>query len=198
LLIEHILGSNYTTYYNFIKSIYPLPKKDFELLLGHSKGRQLNAKTILVELGKNPDTMYLLVKGVVRSFFILENGKEITKTLFSDLELCSSFSALIKGKPSEIIYETLTECVILELNYHKFKELCTSNIEILNLYVNYLESHFIKNEEKHLEILSLSATERYLALRKRIPNIDNLIPQYQIAAYLNITPVQLSRIRSSL
>jgi hypothetical protein len=44
----------------------------------------------------------------------------------------------------------------------------------------------------------MNATERYLSLRKQIPNIDNLIPQYQIATYLSITPVQLSRIRNNL
>ncbi|MGB6268061.1 MAG: hypothetical protein WBF67_03545 [Olleya sp.] len=42
----------------------------------------------------------------------------------------------------------------------------------------------------------MNAKGRYLKLREKIPNIDNLIPQYQIAAYLSITPVQLSRIRA--
>ncbi len=192
------MDSNYKAYYNFIKSIYPLSQDNFELLLGYSKPNKLKPKTKLVELGKKPDTMYLLVSGVVRSFFILENGKEITKTLFADMELCSSLTALIKGEPSQIIYETLTDCLILELNYSKFKELCSTNMEILKLYTSYLEKLYTLNEEKHLEVLSKDGKERYLSLRERISNIDNLIPQYQIAAYLNITPVQLSRIRSQL
>ena len=186
------------SYFNFIKSIYPLSKDDFELLLSHSKAKQLPSKTTLVKLGDKPDTMYLLVKGIVRSFFLLENGKEITKTLFSDMELCSSLSALINKEPSKIIYETLTECTLLELNFYKFKKLCVKNIELMSLYVNYLERQFMKNEKKHLEMLSKDAKERYLLLREKFQNIDNLIPQYQIASYLNITPVQLSRIRSQL
>jgi len=36
--------------------------------------------------------------------------------------------------------------------------------------------------------LTLDATQRYLKLRTQIPNIDDLIPQYQIASYLSITP----------
>ena len=61
-----------------------------------------------------------------------------------------------------------------------------------------LEHIFITYENRSLDLMRLDATERYLKLREQIPNIDNLIPQYQIASYLNITPVQLSRIRKKL
>jgi hypothetical protein len=70
-------------------------------------------------------------------------------------------------------------------------------MDVLKLYVGYLEHVFSINEDRHLKILSKDAKERYLDLKKNIPDIDDLIPQYQIAAYLNITPVQLSRIRST-
>ncbi len=92
----------------------------------------------------------------------------------------------------------MTDCNLVVINFLKFKEISNKNIEILKLYVGYLEHLYSKNEEKHLDALSKDAKERYLYLRQRIPNIDNLIPQYQIAAYLNITPVQLSRVRSDL
>ena len=192
------MDSNYSLYYSFVSSIYPLSDENFKLLLNHSKSIKFSPKEKLVELGKKSESLYLLIDGVVRSYVILESGKEVTKSLFAHMELCSPLTSLIKKESSKIIFETLTDCAILELKYADFKELCDINIEILKLYVTYLEKHFIKNEERHLELLSMNARERYLALRKRIPNIDNLIPQYQIAAYLNITPVQLSRIRSQL
>ena len=44
----------------------------------------------------------------------------------------------------------------------------------------------------------MDATQRYLKLCKKIPDIESLIPQYQIASYLGITPVQLSRIRKKM
>jgi len=37
-----------------------------------------------------------------------------------------------------------------------------------------------------------------LKFKKDNPGIENLIPLYHIASYLNITPVQLSRIRKDL
>jgi hypothetical protein len=44
----------------------------------------------------------------------------------------------------------------------------------------------------------MDAKAQYLALLKKMPNIEELIPQYQIASYLSITPVQLSRIRRKI
>jgi hypothetical protein len=84
------------------------------------------------------------------------------------------------------------------MNFHDFKDLCREEFEIGRLYVKVLEHAFIAYEDRNLDLMRLNATESYLKLRKQIPNIDNLIPQYQIASYLNITPVQLSRIRKKL
>ena len=53
-------------------------------------------------------------------------------------------------------------------------------------------------EKRIFDLSSLDAKQRYLKLRKFIPEIDALIPQYHIASYLNITPVQLSRIRKDI
>ncbi|MBL4904660.1 MAG: hypothetical protein JKZ00_01235 [Flavobacteriaceae bacterium] len=53
-------------------------------------------------------------------------------------------------------------------------------------------------EKRITELSTLDATARYLKLKNDIPDIDNLIQQYHIAAYLNITPVQLSRIRKEI
>ena len=79
-----------------------------------------------------------------------------------------------------------------------FKKLCKKDINISNLYAKVLEYTFIAYEDRNLDLMILSGTKRYLKLRRQIPEIDELIPQYQIASYLNITPVQLSRIRKSL
>lgn len=189
----------YQLYYDFVKTLHPdLPEEDYKLLFEIAQPIHLKPKSVFVESGKKPENIYLLVKGVARSYKRLENGKEITKSLFKDMDLCSSLTALINHKPSEIIYETLTDCELMVFSFHKFKELCNMNIEILKIYANYLEIIYTHNEEKHLDVLSKDAKIRYLELREKIPNIENLIPQYQIASYLNITPVQLSRIRSAM
>ena len=184
--------------HDYLNSLNPISKKNMELLLGQSEMLHFTANSAIVNFNDKPENIYLLAKGVVRSYILLESGKEVTKTLFTQLDLFSSFTSLLNQSASNFCYQTLTDCDVLAINFVKFKEMANNNIEILKLYTGYLEKVFSINEEKHLEVLSKDAKARYLSLRDRIPNVDNLIPQYQIASFLNITPVQLSRIRSQL
>ena len=60
------------------------------------------------------------------------------------------------------------------------------------------EGMFISKERRERELLMLSAEERYRLFLGRYKHLEKRIPQYQIAAYLGITPVALSRIRRRL
>ena len=60
------------------------------------------------------------------------------------------------------------------------------------------EIFYASLENRTIELATLTAKDRYIKLKNRIPNIDNLIPQYHIASHLGITPIQLSRIRRDL
>ena len=97
-----------------------------------------------------------------------------------------------------LVFETLSDCKIYEVDYHKFMQLCDKNPKLKDLYTRVLEVLYIKYEKRLVEMISMDATCRYLELRRQNPNIDKLISQYHIASYLGITPVQLSRIKKKI
>lgn len=188
----------YEDNFNFLRLFYPLSRKVYDKLYAISELKQVPANTKLVEINEVPQKLYLLNKGVARVYFTSESGKELTKTIFTAIDFFASFTALLEQKPSEFVFETLTDSHIYEVDYLSFVKLSNEDIEVLRFYTRYLEHLFKVGEANHIEVASMNAKERYLRLREQIPEIDNLIPQYQIASYLNITPVQLSRIRSKL
>jgi len=192
------MNNSYEDNFNFLKTFYPVSREVYDKLYDLAQLKQIKAGERLVEINDTPQYIYVINKGVLRSFFVTENGKEVTKTIFTPIMFFASFYSLLSKQPSQFIYEALTDCDIYEIDYKSFKDLCDSNIEVLKFYSRYLEYLFMGGERVFVEISSMDAKERYLALRSRIPNIDNLIAQYKIASYLNITPVQLSRIRSKL
>jgi CRP-like cAMP-binding protein len=53
-------------------------------------------------------------------------------------------------------------------------------------------------EEKELLLLTESPQARYQHFLQRFPELDARVPDHQIAAYLGITPISLSRIRKRL
>jgi len=182
----------------FLQSYFNVTEDTFLLLNKISKVRTFKAHTAITKEGEVPSKIYLLTSGIMRVYMNSETGKEHNKNIFPPFSFVGSLTALINKSPSKLTYETLTECHAVEIDFEDLMNLCRTNLKVSNLYNSILEYVFTSYEKRQLDFLSLDATQRYLKLRKRIPKIDELIPQYQIASYLNITPVQLSRIRKNL
>ncbi len=170
-------------------------KKKFINLLTlkeYAKGQTISKK------GELPTKFYLIKSGYVRSYITNHKNKEFIRTIYAPGTTKGSFASLILKKPSRSTYECLNCCQIYVGDFLEFKKLCQKNLDIANLYNIVLEQVYLRMEKRIYELSVLDATERYKNLKKSIPTIDNIIPQYHIASYLNITPVQLSRIRKEI
>ena len=184
--------------FKYFNSLIDLSEETFIKLQNISRFEKIQAHTKIFKVDETPSEVFLLTSGIIRAYIHTECGKEYNKNLFLPINFVGPLTALIKKEPAKITYETLTDCEGYILDYTGFIDLCKTNLDISFLYGKILEKSFIKYEKRNLELLSLDATQRYLKLREQISNIDDLIPQFQIASYLNITPVQLSRIRKKI
>ena len=182
----------------FLNSFLDVSEETFSKLVKISTYKKLKAGTQIAKPGELPTKIYMLISGIMRAYLSDEKGKEFNKNFFMPFSFAGALTALIQKQPSKLTYETLTECKVYEVNFNEIVDLCKKDLRVSNLYNRILEHVFIRYEERQLELISMNATKRYLKLRKKIPNIDKLIPQYQIASYLSITPVQLSRIRKKI
>jgi CRP-like cAMP-binding protein len=182
----------------FLNSLADLSEDTFKKLQKFSTFKRLKANTTISIVGEIPTKYYLLVSGLMRAYLSSESGKIYNKNIFYPISFVASFTALITKKPSVLTYETLTDCKVYEFDFNQLMNLCKTDLNVCVLYAKILEQVYIRYENRSLELMSLNATQRYLKLREQIHNIDDLIPQYQIASYLSITPIQLSRIRKKL
>jgi len=178
----------------FALSFHPLSEDGLERIFNLLTIKKFPKKYELVSLNQIPINAYILKTGVIRSYSV-EKNKEHTKTIYTPISTSGNLGALIKNEPSTLVYECLTDCEVLECNYKDFYNLSLQHHEISIFHYKILQSVYIREEAKILELQMLDATKRYKKLQENYPGIDNLINQYHIASYLNITPVQLSRIR---
>lgn len=184
--------------FDFLKSKFNVSEDTFLILKKLASRKTLNSGTILIKQGAMSNRLHFLTSGLMRSFHVTEAGKEYTKNIYSPISFVGPLSSILTKKPSLLTYETLTDCQVYEVEFNEFYKLTETNLEMSNLYNRVLEYLFLLYESKQLELISLNATERYALLKSRIPDIDEQIAQYQIASFLNITPVQLSRIRKEM
>ncbi|WP_323787218.1 Crp/Fnr family transcriptional regulator [Psychroserpens sp.] len=184
--------------FDFLKSKFNVSKDTFLILKNLSSRKTLKSGDTIIKQGGKSTKLYFLTSGLMRSVRVSEAGKEYTKNIYSPISFVGPLSSILTKKPSFLTYEALTNCEVYEVDFNDFFSLTETIIEISNVYNRVLEYLFIVYEKKQFETISLNATERYQLLKSRIPDIDDLIAQYQIASYLNITAVQLSRIRKEM
>lgn len=182
----------------YINSIYPLSEKAWLDFSACFKPITISKRCTITEYGKVPRDIYFLKEGLVRAYLITEEGREHNKTLFSPPALLGSLAALIQKSPSRLTFEALTDCSFLYADYEAVSRIYDVHSDLNTFSRKMLEQFFIEKENREIELLTLQAKDRYLNLRTSIPNIDQLISQYQIASYIGITPTQLSRIRKEL
>jgi CRP-like cAMP-binding protein len=181
-----------------INSITTISQEAQDALIKILEVKTYPAGTLLCKINENPSQVYFIKNGFARGYAVSSNCKSYNRAIYHTGEFMASLSALIIGKKAELALECLTACETVETNYYDFIALGKKFPEIALVYSKVLEENFIKLEQSNIQLATMNATERYLALRKRIPRIDNYISQFHIASHLGITPIQLSRIRKTL
>lgn len=183
---------------NFLYQFVDLPNtivSVFEELVTYS---ELDPLEYLVKTNEKPTDFFIIKSGIVRSYLQTEDGKEATRAFFIPGYVTGGASAMMQNIPSELNYQALTKVTGYRGNFFKLKELTLKYHELSIFYTKTLEDAYLKTESVILDISTHTAKERYLLLRQQIPEVDNLIAQKHIASYLNISPVQLSRIKKTL
>lgn len=183
---------------NHINNTHQLSDTSWKELIKLFKVKTYPPNHKLVEIGEKPNYFFFSQKGIVRSYKLCKDGKEFNSNIFTEKKYLGIFSSLISKKPSEFGLECLTECELVRINYDNFIGLTDMYMDINILHRKNLRSFYVALIKRERELVSLTSTNRYIALKERTPSINNLISQKHIASYLGITPVQLSRLKKDL
>ncbi|NOY06648.1 MAG: Crp/Fnr family transcriptional regulator [Chlorobi bacterium] len=193
-----INSSEYKKYLAFIRSITDVPDGEAEKMAGVFRHEQLNKGQFFVRAGERPHTIGFIVSGILRLYYLNDNGGEFTKAFCVENEMVAAYSALLLGEPSRLFIEALEDSSLLVAPYESYKRISSGHVcwRIINQQLT--ETLIIKKEKRECELLVDDATERYVKFVQDYPGLEKKIKQYYIASYLGITPVSLSRIRSKL
>jgi CRP-like cAMP-binding protein len=168
---------------------------ELEIVLKHFETKNLKKKTNLLQAGKIANEVYFIVSGCIR-LFCEKDGVELSTYFFTEQMFAGSYSSFISRKPSQHSIETLEDCQVLALSYQALEVLYIVFPKMNEFIRKSIEERFVVVHDLFTSYLLSSPEERYLSLQKERPDLLNRIPQHQIASFLGITPVSLSRIRN--
>jgi len=90
----------------------------------------------------------------------------------------------------------LEPCRAYRLGKKTLRKLCESDPTWSHWWIQLLEHQYVRLQFFQEEFIHKSAAERYHLLTQMMPNLSSRIPLKNIASFLGISQVSLSRIRS--
>ena len=179
----------------FLTTLIPFTKDELHDILEHFKKEAVQKNQILIRQGEVCKSLYYVEQGMGRSYYLHENGKEITQWFFGVGKFMSSVDSFFQQRPSLYYLEILEDSVLYSISkedidslfakYPKMEQLGRLvSIEMLTKVVNKLNA-----------IQFQTARERYHYMLAEFPDIAYQVPLGYIASYLGMTQETLSRIR---
>ncbi len=180
----------------FLESIHSMSPELRDTLFSNTYLQKVNKKHILLNIDEIQKSLFFVVKGLVRSYYLDSFGKDMTSWLLFEGDLAISVYSFFSQKRSFEVLEAIEETSFLVLSHEKLMQLYQQFPEFNYIGRILTETYYIKAEEKANELRVFSATERYQHLIRKYPNIVARVPLGMISSYLGITQSTLSRIRS--
>ncbi len=183
---------------NIIDQISPISDKSFleiEKLLefeSYAKGETFISKN------RRNEKEYFVLSGICKSYLINPDGEEISISFFLAGSVLSPHSTRVSNNISSHYFKALTNLEVASVNAVAFEQLMIDNLEIRDFGNTVLYHELQSKVEKEIGLASLTAKERLIGFRKKYKGLENLIPHSDIASYLGITNISLSRLRKDL
>jgi CRP-like cAMP-binding protein len=172
--------------------------EDWQMLMPYLEERNLKKGELFAEEGKYSNEIGFVLNGMLRHYYTKE-GEQYTTYFYFENHFVTSYISCIKGIPSELSIEALSDCSIIVFPYDALKSLFAINMNWQAFGRLIAEYIAIGLEERMVGLLIDSPEERYIKLIEgNKKKIIERIPQHYIANYLGITPVSLSRIRKRI
>ncbi|MGH1427177.1 MAG: Crp/Fnr family transcriptional regulator [Arenicella sp.] len=150
---------------------------------------------LLFKQGDMEKSIYLTKSGLLKAYYLTSEGKEFVKSFIQEGELIGSLVACSSAEPSTFSLMCLEDSSLLQIPFADLQSIAANNAEFSNTITKVLIGLAMKKERREFEFLCLSAQERYALFKQRTPNLIDQVTQNDIARYLGITPVALSRIK---
>lgn len=185
-----------STLIDYLGSFTKLSESLVKMLNVEARSSVIPKGQIYIRKGGYDKSLGFLCSGIMRIYDTDSEGQEWNKALLT-------YQTMLLGNPnfgqkSIHTIASISNCEILELPLNIFEEALVSYPELQVARAEIMIGIYNRKSERESDLLSLSAKDRFLKLKRELGEVIHEIPQYHIASYLGITPIQLSRIKSSL
>ena len=182
----------------YLERFIKLSDNEAEMALEFFEYQKFPKNTLILRSGDICNFEAYIKQGCAREFFTDHKGNEHTVEFAIEDWWISEINSFENQVPSQVSIETLEETEMLMLSLESKKQLLEAIPALERMFRIMMQRHVHALKKRLLQNMSRNAMDRYKMFLEQYPTVVQRVPQYHIASYLGITPVQLSRIRKKL
>lgn len=179
-------------------SVTPLPGPFQQRVIEQTLTEDLQPKQHLLEPGETCRRIYYIESGLLRTYYLDEQGHQHTTWLLAAGELIISVHSFFSQQPAQEYLQALRPSKLRSLSWHQLQSYY-ADFPQGNLIGRILtEKYYIRSEERTLSMRTLSPRKRFELLLEKQPDIEQLTTTSILASYLGISRENFSRMRSCM
>lgn len=171
---------------------------DMQQIIALHQPVKIAKNELLLCEGKTANAYYLVEQGLIRFYVNDFNGNEITTQFTCENEIANEVSSLFQRLPSVQNIQAVTDALIWKIDFENFQYLYHSLESVREWGREWMSAKLFEIQQRSVEMITQSASTRYLHLMQHRPQIIRQAPLKYIASYLGIADTSLSRIRKDL
>ena len=184
------------TLFDFISKYITLTEDEKNVLLSLNLFHSVKKGTILLKEGQKSKESYFVLKGCIRTYYILD-GEEKTTAFYTEMEALTP-PCVVSKTPSEYYISCVEDSILTVSNLDMEIEV-NSKFPKFEIMCRMLSEELLAKQRIDFDEFKTSSPEqRYLNLLHKRPDLFQRVPQHQLASYLGIKPQSLSRLRARI
>ena len=180
--------------FEVLSAIHPLSQDFEQAIKAEVIPATFERNHILLDIPRIADFVYFIRRGVAMSYSVDKN-KKIVDCFWQGGQIMTSVSSFCGDTPSTVTIQLMSDSDLLCLSKEALNRLLDKHHEAHLLYHKVVARYHKKCQKRIRDIQRKSAAARFESLVKAYPELEQFVPQENIASYLGITPQSLSRIK---
>ena len=180
---------------NTFLSVFPyLSDEEIQALLSISEYVSTPKKKMVIEAQNVDHSIFFLLKGMIRGFFINENGEEKNIFLRPEKTITGAPESLFYDRPTKFSFEAMPRSKYLVFTKEGLDSLIEKYPNFRKMWVETLQENIFTLIGRVESLIDRNPEKRYEELLQSSPNFFQTAYNKHIANYLGMTSVSLSRI----
>lgn len=172
-----------------------LGEQDIVILRSYVTITEVEKKGLLLQPGQVSRHLRYIAKGSMRCYYVDEDEQEHTLQLGIENWWINDLQSYHSGKPSRMYIQALEKSTIVQISKQDYESLVKQVPPVCDFFRIKIQKAYIALQERTIGSMAEDAYERYVKFRSEYRDLEQRIPQYIIASYLNVTPEFLSYLR---